>query len=204
MAKDNLIRVRVKGTEPRNGEIKKFKPMNEIPVPGTMIGDGNCYGMATQLEMSIYQNTRDEDKLPLYDFYRIDILDSRLIRCDIGYICIPHKPSNDISIYMYDALVKMAQECDTEEDFINEALNSDLWETYDVSRDGRKPYLKQMYVAVHRTIADIIKEKKLSQIRLAKTFGIPRRTIENWCYVAAPPVYISLMLQECLGLYTRE
>ena len=44
MAKDNLIRVRIKGTTPRNGEIKRFKPMDEVPIPGTPIENGLCYG----------------------------------------------------------------------------------------------------------------------------------------------------------------
>ena len=44
----------------------------------------------------------------------------------------------------------------------------------------------------------------MGQGKLAKTFGIPKRTIENWCEISPPPVYISLMMQECLGIYTRE
>ena len=112
MAKDNLIRVRVKGTAPRNGKIKKFKPMKELPVPGTQIGNGDYYGGASKLTMSIYQNARDEDKLPLYDYYEVDILDSRLLKRDVDYICIPHRAASIIPISMYNELIKTAQKYD--------------------------------------------------------------------------------------------
>lgn len=204
MAKDNLIRVRVKGTTPRNGEIKKFKPMKELPIPGTSIGNGNCYGGASKLVMSIYQNARDEDKLPLYDYYEVDVLDARLLKCDVDYICVPHRAASVIPIYLYNELVRMAQKYDDIDLFICDALKSELWEKYDVDKNGRDIWLKQLFNAVHKTIPEIIKECKLSQGRLAKTFGIPKRTVENWCGIAPPPIYVSLMMQECLGIFTRE
>lgn len=204
MAKDNIFRVRIKGTAPRNGEIKKFKPMEELPIPGTPLENGMCYGGSDRLEMSIYQNSRDEDKLPLYDFYTVDILDARLIKVGVDYVCIPHKAGTIIPPLMYDELVKMAQQYVDTEQFTNDALDLKIWEEYDVDKDGRDTWLKQLHVAVHKTIPEIIKECDLSQIRLAKTFGIPRRTVENWCGIAPPPIYVSLMLQECLGIYTRK
>lgn len=204
MAKDNLIRVRVKGTAPRNGEIKKFKPMKELPVPGTQIGNGDCYGGASKLTMSIYQNARDEDKLPLYDYYEVDILDSRLLKRDVDYICIPHRAASIIPISMYNELIKTAQKYDDVDLFISDTLRSELWDKYDVDRTGRDIWLRQLFGAVHKTIPEIIKECKLSQGKLAKTFGIPKRTVENWCCIAPPPIYVSLMMQECLGIFTRK
>lgn len=204
MAKDNLIRARVKGTTPRNGEIKRFKPMDDIPIPGTPIDNGRCYGDSNRLTMSIYQNTRDEDKLPLYDFYVVDILDIRLLKIDVDYICIPHRAEIVIPIFLYDELLKMAQKYDDISLFVSEALNSELWNKYDVDKSCRDEWLKQMYIAVHRSVPEIIKECKLSQGKLAKTFGIPKRTIENWCNIAPPPIYVLLMMQECLGIYTRK
>lgn len=204
MAKDNLIRVRVKGTTPRNGEIKKFKPMEELPIPGTPLGNGNCYGGASKLTMSIYQNARDEDKLPLYDYYEVDVLDARLLKCTVDYICVPHRASTKIPIYLYDELVKMAYNSNDVDMFIDEALKSELWDKYDTDRTGREAWLKQLFAATHKTVSEIIKECKLSQGKLAKTFAIPKRTIENWCAITPPPIYISLMMQECLGIYTRE
>ena len=203
MAKDNLIRVRVKGTTPRNGEIKKFKPMNELPIPGTPLGDGTCYGGASKLTMSIYQNARDEDKLPLYDYYGVDVLDSRLMKCDVDYICVPHQANLKINIFLYDELIKLAQDSDDVDGFIDKALKSESWEKYDVSKVRREDWLRQLFNAVHKTVPEIIKECKLSQGKLAKTFGIPKRTVENWCAVSPPQVYLSLMMQECLGIYKR-
>ena len=136
MAKDNMIRVRIKGTQPRNGEIKKFKPMDELPLPGTPIGNGECYGGATKLTMSIYQNARDEDMLPLYDFYEVDILDSRLLKYGVDYICIPHAPDTAIQISLYDELLKLVQKIDNEEEFVTTALESGLWEKYDINKNG--------------------------------------------------------------------
>lgn len=203
MAKDNMIRMRVKGTSPRNGEIKKFKPMKELPIPGTSIDSVRCYGGAAKMTMSIYQNTRDQDSLPLYDYYEVDVLDARLIKCGVDYICIPHRAGVEIPIFLYDELVKLAQKSNDVDTFINDALSSESWEKYDVDKTGREAWLKQMFVAVHKTVPEIIKECKLSQNKLAKTFGIPKRTIENWCEISPPPVYVSLMIQECLGIYTR-
>lgn len=204
MAKDNLIRVRIKGTTPRNGEIKRFKPMDEVPIPGTPIENGLCYGDSNKLAMSIYQNARDEDKLSLYDYYAVDILNIRLIKVGVDYICVPHRAGTDIPIFLYDELLKMAQKYDNVDIFVNKALNSDLWEKYDTDKDGREAWLKQLHCAVYKSVREIIKECKLSQGKLSKTFGIPKRTIENWCNITPPPLYVSLMMQECLGIYTRK
>ena len=203
MAKDNLIRVRVKGTTPRNGEIKRFKPMDTLPIPGTPIGDGNCYGGASKLTMSIYQNARDEDKLSLYDYYVVDVLNARLLKCDVDYICVPHRAQTTIPIYLYDELVKLAQKSDDMDTFVKNALGSESWDKYDVDKNGRDIWLKKLYIATHKSIKEIIKECKLSQGKLAKTFGIPKRTVENWCEISPPPLYVSLMMQECLGIFTR-
>lgn len=204
MANDNLIRVRVKGTTPRNGEIKKFKPMEELPIPGTPLGNGNCYGGSSKLTMSIYQNARDEDKLPLYDFYEVDVLDTKLLKCGVDYICIPHRASAKIPIYLYDELVKTAYESEDINIFVDEALKSELWDKYDTDKTGRDIWLRQLFIATHKSVPEIIKECKLSQGKLAKTFAIPKRTVENWCGITPPPVYVMLMLQECLGIYSRE
>lgn len=203
MAKDNMIRMRVKGTTPRNGEIKKFKPMNDLPIPGTPIDDTYCYGGALKITMSIYQNTRDQDLLPLYDYYEVNILDNRLMKCGVDYICIPHRAGVEIPIFLYDELLKLAQDSNDEDTFIKNALNSGLWEKYDVDKTGREIWLRQMFLAVHKTVKEIIRECKLSQNKLAKTFGIPKRTVENWCGITPPPLYVSLMMQECLGIYKR-
>ena len=157
MAKDNMIRMRVKGTTPRNGEIKKFKPMKELPIPGTSIDSVRCYGGASKMTMSIYQNTRDQDSLPLYDYYEVDVLDARLIKCGVDYICIPHRAGVEIPIFLYDELVKLAQKSNDLDKFINDALSSESWEKYDVDKTGREAWLKQMFAAVHKTVPEIMR-----------------------------------------------
>lgn len=64
--------------------------------------------------------------------------------------------------------------------------------------------LGSIYDAVHRSVADIAKAAGLSQRKLAERFCIPYRTVENWCGGQREcPVYLRLMMQECLGLLKR-
>ena len=51
------------------------------------------------------------------------------------------------------------------------------------------------------TVREICTAAKLTQAALAARFGIPKRTIEDWCTgkrACAP--YIRRMMMECLGL----
>ena len=68
-----------------------------------------------------------------------------------------------------------------------------------------KEWLKQIYTAVHRPVKDIAKDSGMSQSGLARCFGIPRRTMEDWCrgrYTC--PLYTRMMMQEILGLVKRK
>ena len=50
-----------------------------------------------------------------------------------------------------------------------------------------------------KTIKDLCKEYGYSQTRLAKRFGIPLRTVQDWCReLRTPPPYIVTMLEEIL------
>ena len=58
---------------------------------------------------------------------------------------------------------------------------------------------------MHLMCGDIVKETGLSQAKFGDYFGIPKRSIENWCNGATtPPPYILIMMQEILGLVSRE
>lgn len=62
-------------------------------------------------------------------------------------------------------------------------------------------YLGRLWDAYHRSVKDICKAANLTQSALATRFGIPKRTIEDWCAgkrACAP--YIRRMMCECLGL----
>lgn len=55
------------------------------------------------------------------------------------------------------------------------------------------------------TVREICTATNLTQSALADRFGIPKRTVENWCSGSrdcAP--YIRRMMMECLGLTARE
>lgn len=59
-----------------------------------------------------------------------------------------------------------------------------------------------LQTALFRSVRDIAAAAGLNQRELAERFGIPRRTVEDWCRgVRQCPSYVRLMMQECLGLY---
>ena len=62
----------------------------------------------------------------------------------------------------------------------------------------------EIWTAVHRTMKDIARDAGLSQRKLAERFGIPYRTMEDWCRGARNcPLYVRIMMQELLGLVHR-
>lgn len=61
--------------------------------------------------------------------------------------------------------------------------------------------LGQVWDAVNCPMREIAAAAGLSQRKLAERFMIPYRTMEDWCRgVRECPVYVRLMMQECLGL----
>lgn len=58
--------------------------------------------------------------------------------------------------------------------------------------------------AAHMSVKDICKTAGLTQAGLSQRFGIPKRTVEDWCRGAAKcAAYIRLMMSESLGLIKR-
>lgn len=86
-----------------------------------------------------------------------------------------------------------------------EAQNYETPETFIAATDPDSPEeLAAIWVAAHRTMKEIAADAGLSQRKLAEHFGIPYRTMEDWCRGArACPVYVRVMMQECLGLIRR-
>lgn len=65
--------------------------------------------------------------------------------------------------------------------------------------------LGRIWDASHRSIKEITAAAGLSQRKLAERFGVPYRTIENWCgEVSTCPLYTRLLMQECLGLFAVD
>lgn len=64
--------------------------------------------------------------------------------------------------------------------------------------------LGSIYDACHRSARDIASASGMSHRKLAERFSIPYRTMEDWCSRKSKcPVYIRLMMQECLGLIKK-
>lgn len=66
------------------------------------------------------------------------------------------------------------------------------------------PVPADVWDAAHMDVKSICRAANLTQAALAARFGIPKRTVEDWCAgkrQCAP--YIRLMMCECLGLIQR-
>lgn len=51
-----------------------------------------------------------------------------------------------------------------------------------------------------KSVKEIVKETGMSQRAFARRFGIPLRTVEDWCRgINKCPLYVRLMMQECLN-----
>ncbi len=58
--------------------------------------------------------------------------------------------------------------------------------------------------AAHMDVKSICRVANLTQSALAARFGIPKRTVEDWCRgVSKCAPYIRLMMCECLGLIEK-
>lgn len=199
------IKARIKGSELRNGVIKRFAIMDNLPKAGDpVVGTRYVYGDGETAELAGWQHTRDQEYHHLYDFYTVPVLNDGFIKIGDAYICTPHRSKKDITPKIYTSFIALAQKCDTFEEFMDKAMASELWAHEDVDKNNREEWLKQLYVAARRTVPEIIKEAHLTQMKLANYFGIPRRTVEGWIYENIPPVYTIMMIQEILGLVKRK
>ncbi len=77
-----------------------------------------------------------------------------------------------------------------------------------VIEDGDVPIcveeIQQDDFIINRSVKEICKMAGMSQNAMADYFGIPRRTLGNWCTGEREcPEYTKMMMQELLGLYKR-
>lgn len=87
--------------------------------------------------------------------------------------------------------------------YIDTVSHAAVWGEHESSEipQERIDELRVLWECCHREIKEIAHLSGLSVRRLAISFGIPIRTIENWASGrSSAPVYILLMIQECLGL----
>jgi len=87
--------------------------------------------------------------------------------------------------------------------YISDLALSSIWgdtEDAPIPQD-RLDWLGQLWDAAHRSVKEIARDAGLSQRKLAERFAIPYRTVENWCGgQRGCPVYVKMMMQECLEL----
>lgn len=110
-----------------------------------------------------------------------------------------------MTINQYNFCVKEAVEGLDRDTYISDLALSSIWgnaEDAAVPAD-RIEQLGNIWDACGRTVKDIAAAAGLSQRKLAERFCIPYRTMENWGAGSREcPLYLRLMMQECLGLLT--
>ena len=87
--------------------------------------------------------------------------------------------------------------------YISDLALSSIWgdaEDADIPQE-RIDQLSQIWDVQHMTMRDIRAASKLSQVKFAERFCIPRRTVENWdSSINTPPDYVKILISRCLGL----
>ncbi len=106
----------------------------------------------------------------------------------------------------FKACVQEADSYTDRDAYISDLALSEIWEDAEDATlpDERVEALGQIWDACHRTAKEIASDAGLSCRKLAERFCIPYRTVENWSTKRYEcPLYVRLMMQECLGLLTR-
>ena len=91
--------------------------------------------------------------------------------------------------------------------FVSDLALSSVWEdSTDAELDPERiKWLQQIWSAAHRSIKDILKLIPMTQAAFSDCFGIPLRTVENWCSGKNDcPLYTNILIQERLGLVSRD
>ena len=199
------IHARIKTIDGQN-EIVKFTYVGELPnindsVPNSEYHYRNC----TKCELVPYQKTRDSVIVDKYDYYIAPVYNKENQYVGRACLCVDHVMAKPLNAKIFQAMIELARKHEDVNSFIRDALDSQIWENEDVSPNGKKEWLKTVYVAAHRSMRDIVKETGFSQAKFGEYFGIPKRSIENWCNGATAPLpYILIMMQEILGMVSRE
>lgn len=101
--------------------------------------------------------------------------------------------------------VKELKKYSDREAYISDICSYPMWET---TQDEKVTDVSRIWDAAHRNVKDISELAGISQRKMAERFGIPYRTMENWSEGKRKcPVYVLLMMQECMGIinpYNRK
>lgn len=91
--------------------------------------------------------------------------------------------------------------------YISDMALSSIWgerEDAEIPAE-RLEWLSDLFDAAHRSVKEIAAAAGLSQRKLAERFAIPYRTMDSWCMGERQcPIYVKMMMQECLGLWLRR
>ena len=199
------IHARIKTIGGQN-EIVKFTYVRELPNTNDCLPNSEYhYGSCTKCELVPNQKTRDRVIVDKYDYYIAPVYNKENQYVGRACLCVDHVMAKPLNARIFQAMIELARKHEDVDSFIRDALDSQIWEKEDVSPDGRKEWLKTIYVAAHRSMRDIVKETGFSQAKFGEYFGIPKRSIENWCNGATTPLpYILIMMQEILGMVGRK
>lgn len=112
-----------------------------------------------------------------------------------------------MTIPQHHAAVTEAARISDRDTYISDFSKSAIWgdredANYSATREDQ---LGEIWDACHRSVKDIAGAAGLSCRKLAERFCVPYRTMEDWSAgKSACPIYVRLMMQECLGLRTVE
>lgn len=196
----------IKARISNRGKAKVFTVVEELPISGSQVEDTDYYyGECAEVELASVQRLKDEIYHKRYDFFVLPIIDKDGSIVDDKYFCCPHKKKYYATTNLYQTCISESRKYDDRDAYIKNMYLSKIWDTEDVRREGREEWLGQIWDATHRNMKDIIAITKSSQLKMCRYFGIPRRTLEDWCSgIYTPPPYILIMMQEILGLISRE
>lgn len=105
----------------------------------------------------------------------------------------------------YAVCVREASSYTDADAYVSDLALSSIWGDApgaDIPAD-RLDALRDIFTAVSRPVRQIVADTGLTQAAFAEHLCIPLRTVENWCGgLRECPVYVRLLIQESLGLYT--
>lgn len=106
----------------------------------------------------------------------------------------------------YRLCVAEAENYTDREAYISDLALSSIWGDAEDAEipDERIRALGEIWDACHRTVKQIAADAGISCRAMAERFCIPYRTVEDWSTGhRESPMYVRLMMQECLGLLHR-
>lgn len=111
-----------------------------------------------------------------------------------------------MTIKQYNACLREVENYSDINAFVSDLALSNIWgDEMENIPSERVEWLRSLWLAYHRSVKEIIDEVGLNLTKLSKRFGIPYRTVQDWCAGRREcTLYSRLMLQECLGSFKVE